>query len=500
MRVTSHMVTNNALRNMQKSMQRVSDLNEQATTGKKISVASEDPVIAIRALKLRTTCNQLEQYKSKNIPDALSWLDLTQTSIQNVEDRLEDVYYYCTQGSSDTFSTDQREKILNELQSLKAAIYQEGSTTYAGRYLFSGYKTETNLIFENSTAAKGVSYDISQDVSPTEIKVKNVVLNEINADDVDAMIAGSLTYQKPTDASVYALKLAYDNLSEDNLSLTYTSSSGTTNRLSVNTISATDADKYYDVEPGSINYIAETGELIFGEDIYNTIKDGEKLSVDYTKKEFEVGDLRPEMYFDCTRYSTNSSGVLEVVEFEMNDERQEIQYEVNFSQYLTVNTEGRDVIKHSMGNDIDELASAVQDVLDIENTITKLKGLLDEPQYINSEEAKKFINTLIEDADVELALKKENMQTLFGNNMTNFQNYMDDVSAVQAKVGTTYSKAEMLEVRVTEQLANFEELKSSNEDVETEEIAIQLYQSELAYESALATTGSVIQKTLLDYL
>ena len=77
---------------------------------------------------------------------------------------------------------------------------------------------------------------------------------------------------------------------------------------------------------------------------------------------------------------------------------------------------------------------------------------------------------------------------------------MDDVSAVQAKVGTTYSKAEMLEVRVTEQLANFEELKSSNEDVETEEIAIQLYQSELAYESALATTGSVIQKTLLDYL
>ena len=53
---------------------------------------------------------------------------------------------------------------------------------------------------------------------------------------------------------------------------------------------------------------------------------------------------------------------------------------------------------------------------------------------------------------------------------------------------------------MTEQLANFKELKSSNEDVETEEAAIEMYQSELVYESALATTSSVIKKTLLDYI
>ena len=107
---------------------------------------------------------------------------------------------------------------------------------------------------------------------------------------------------------------------------------------------------------------------------------------------------------------------------------------------------------------------------------------------------------MLEDADIELAQKRETMQKLFGNNMTNFQNFMEDVSAVQAKVGTTYSKLELIETRVTEQLANFKELKSSNEDVETEEAAIDMYQSELVYESALATTSSVIKKTLLDYI
>ena len=65
MRVTNQMVTAGSLRNMQKSMQRVSNLNQQVTTGKKISAPSEDPVIAIRALKLRTTCDQLDQYKNK---------------------------------------------------------------------------------------------------------------------------------------------------------------------------------------------------------------------------------------------------------------------------------------------------------------------------------------------------------------------------------------------------------------------------------------------------
>ena len=116
MRVTNQMVTSGSLRNMQKSMQRVDKLNNQVTTGKKIAAPSEDPVIAIRALKLRTTVDQLDQYKNKNIKDAMSWLDTTQTSVQNVYDRLQDVYYYCEQGAQDTFQTKDRNTIVQELQ------------------------------------------------------------------------------------------------------------------------------------------------------------------------------------------------------------------------------------------------------------------------------------------------------------------------------------------------------------------------------------------------
>ena len=506
MRVTNQMVTAGSLRNMQKSMQRVSDLNQQVTTGKKISAPSEDPVIAIRALKLRTTCDQLDQYKNKNIKDAMSWVDTTQSSVQNVYDRLQDVYYYCEQGASDTFQTKDRQTIIDELNALKDAIYKEGGTTYAGRYLFSGYKTETNLVFQDDAAKEGLSYNITEDISPDSITGKNVVLDGVKPEDLDSILAGTKTYQQPVSASVYKLRLAYSSLDNGTPSVTVTDVNGNQTDLigqagaNFTVKQVADSDTYYEVDPDGINYIPETGEIIMGENVYNQIKTASNISVNYDKSKFAVGDLRPEMYFNCIQHKTLADGTVQNTDYTVDKAGQPIKYEVNFNQYITVNAEGKDFIKHDMGNKIEDLANAVQDVLDIENTIKKLKGMLEDPQYKNDKDAVGQINQMLEGADVELALKKENMQKLFGNNMTNFQNFMEDVSSVQAVVGTTYSKLELIETRVTEQLADFKELKSSNEDVETEEAAIEMYQAELVYESSLATTASVIQKTLLDYL
>lgn len=501
MRITNHMVTSSSLRNMQKSMQRVSTLNEQVTTGKKISAPSEDPVVAIRALKLRTTCDQLEQYKNKNVKDALNWLDTTQTSIQNIYDRLDDVYVYCEQGATDTYQTKDRNTIISELYALKEAIYSEGGTTYAGRYLFSGYKTETNLIFQDEAAKKGLSYNITEDINPDKIEVKNVVLNEIDPSQLDGILGGN-TYSAPESASVYKLRLAYNNLDKtgNDIKITVTNADGSDTTITPTIKQTADSATYYDVADDGVNYIPETGEIIFGKDIYNTVKEADNISVNYNKSDFEVGDLRPELYFNCVQHKELADGTIKDTDFTVSEEGQPIKYEVNFKQYVTVNAEGKDLITHDMGNRIEDLATAVQDVLDIEDTITKLKDLLEDPQYKDDEDAVAQINKMLEGADVELALKRENMQKLFGNNITNFQNFMEDVSAVQAKVGTTYSKVELIQTRVTEQLADFKDLKSANEDVETEEVAIELYQSELVYESALATTASVIKKTLLDYL
>ena len=86
MRVTNSMINRNSMTNMNRNKVSVDAMNTQMTTQKKISRPSEDPVIAIRALRLRTNLSEINQYYTKNIPDAESWLELTETAIKNMKE------------------------------------------------------------------------------------------------------------------------------------------------------------------------------------------------------------------------------------------------------------------------------------------------------------------------------------------------------------------------------------------------------------------------------
>ena len=148
--------------------------------------------------KLRTMVTQLEQYKDKNIGDAESWLKITTTSLDNITSRLEDIQSYCTQGSTDSFKTSDRSAIIDVLKEMQDMINSEGNSTYAGRYIFSGYKTDRSLAFNETEDIKKYSYKITQHLNADDLDMKTVVLNGVNNEDVDGILAGTSTYVKPT--------------------------------------------------------------------------------------------------------------------------------------------------------------------------------------------------------------------------------------------------------------------------------------------------------------
>jgi flagellar hook-associated protein 3 FlgL len=115
------MVTRQTKTNINLNKTYVDKYNTQMTTQKKISRASEDPVIAIRSLRLSTSLSHLEQYQS-NIDDAVSWLDVTQTSLKNMKDLLSDIRTQCVNGSTDTLSAEDRNTILTSLQQLASGV------------------------------------------------------------------------------------------------------------------------------------------------------------------------------------------------------------------------------------------------------------------------------------------------------------------------------------------------------------------------------------------
>ena len=75
MRITNKIMQNNSLSNINSTKVAEDNLSSQISSGKKIVRPSDDPIIAIRALRLRSNVTEITQYYKSNVPDAEAWLN-----------------------------------------------------------------------------------------------------------------------------------------------------------------------------------------------------------------------------------------------------------------------------------------------------------------------------------------------------------------------------------------------------------------------------------------
>ena len=171
------------------------------TTQKKISKASENPVIAIRSLRLSTTLSHINQYVENNIPDASAWMDVTETALTNMISILTDIRTQCVNGSTDSLTAEDRQTILDGLKSLSEQVYTEGNADYAGKSVFTGYRTSSKLTFEEDELE--TTYRITQKLSFDNLEEKRYYTGEVtvpealtdSVGDCDTEIAVS-TYER----------------------------------------------------------------------------------------------------------------------------------------------------------------------------------------------------------------------------------------------------------------------------------------------------------------
>ncbi len=155
MRVPNGIMSNRLLTNINRNLALLDRYNTQGSTGKKIQVPSDDPIIASRSLKFRTMLSEAEQY-AKNTSDATSWIDATETVFVNMNKILEDMKGLMNQGSNDTYTLEDRKKILTEYQSLLEQLEQELNSDYMGRNLFSGFRTDKKPIVKDPNNGKNI--------------------------------------------------------------------------------------------------------------------------------------------------------------------------------------------------------------------------------------------------------------------------------------------------------------------------------------------------------
>ena len=218
MRLTNKMITNNASGNINGNKVLVDKTNTQMTTQKKIARPSENPVIAIRSLRLQTTLNKVNQYYEKNIPDAESWMDVTETALTNIKDLLKNMRTLCVNGSTGTLTEDDRSTILTQLKSLQSQVYAEGNADYAGRTVFTGYRTNKTLTFTNNDSK--TNYNITEPSNSDKIYKKRFYTNEVEVPATATEMRGGVNKSTmdvgQSDYNVIRLSYDLDNLGDEN--------------------------------------------------------------------------------------------------------------------------------------------------------------------------------------------------------------------------------------------------------------------------------------------
>lgn len=510
MRITNNMMVNNTTSNINGNKINVNDLNLQMSSQKKIQRPSEDPVVAIRALRLRSTLSQINQYYGKNIPDAQAWLEATETALHNMNKILSDLKQECVKGTNDYLTADDRNTLLKGLSAFQKQLYSEGNADNAGRTVFTGYKTGSQLTFMEDEP--NTHYEITQKFSYKDIEEYNYFTGSVQ---VPETVDGVKDVSKITDIqrdSMDRIRLAYDNISMDKITrITFRGSNGqviavqgeyfpSEEQWQISDNPVTKKRKgVKEVPPGDVYAILDTGELILGETLSKKLKDREAtIEITYEKTGFGRGELRPEYYYNC-KDITDAAKPITYEKYDASGKKiyEDINYTVAINQTLTVNLQADEVFDMNIYQDVGEMLTSVQNAINAHEKTDRLKAMKNEAKYAGcQQEVQQWIDAAQQEADYA----DRQLTELFSAGIGKFDKYMQKLNIAYTEIGAKGDQLEMTETRISNLQLTQEELMSDNENKELSDIIIEYTAAFNAYQASLLSASKIEKQTLLDYI
>lgn len=143
MRVSTSFFAQRGLANMLEQQKRLSDIQQQVATGKRIIRPSDDPTGAAQILRLEQAVASTEQFQ-RNADAALNRLTLEETTLSSVEESLLRIREIAVQASNSTLSTSDRSALAQEVRERLDELIAFGNTRDANQeYLFAGNMVST---------------------------------------------------------------------------------------------------------------------------------------------------------------------------------------------------------------------------------------------------------------------------------------------------------------------------------------------------------------------
>ncbi len=252
MRIANSTIIYNFLSSLNKSQQRMNRIQEQLSDGKLVHRPSDDPVRAIRSLRLNTDLMTNDQY-TQNAKDAQSWMNQTDSSLGGVTDVLERARELVIDAVSPnpaiayTTAATELDGLIN--QAISQANAQNGD-----RYIFAG---QQDKIDGGPFERKTITVDIAGVPTQTEVVVYKGDDNKIsmrlqpgaanpNQDSVNVtgedVFGPMTTIEDAVTGEIYTVSTAFSDL----LAIKEQLATGTPDLTYLSTTALTNVDKVTD--------------------------------------------------------------------------------------------------------------------------------------------------------------------------------------------------------------------------------------------------------------
>jgi flagellar hook-associated protein 3 FlgL len=187
-RITQRTVASTALRGLQGNLTRMQKLQEQLSSGRRVSAPSDDPSATVSAMTLRSRRAADEQYL-RNIDQATGRLTVTDNSLVQLSDRLRNVRELIITARNGALGNDSLAATSANVLAVRDEVLDLYNTTYLDRPIFGG--TVKGMTTVDATGAYvGDNGAVEARISTDAVVRVDVAGSAVGADTVPAALQG----------------------------------------------------------------------------------------------------------------------------------------------------------------------------------------------------------------------------------------------------------------------------------------------------------------------
>jgi len=525
------MTTNRLLLNLNRNATTVDRLMMQLSTGKRIQNPSDNPIIASRALRFRTNVSEVQQFQ-RNADKATSWMEVSEQAMRNMTDLMERINELLVQGASSTYTYQNRQTIAREIEMMFDQINQEMNGTFAGRHVFSGFRTDIPPIAvqNNLSTAAGVTPENYVNIDITKM-ITNLDFTDVgvafwrdpaNPDHLHVVatydwlnredrvpadwennppghvtlqvvgapsVAGGPGYPHGINIMRLPYQARYDNngnLIRDvtppddiaGLDVRVMSIDGITHSVGGVAVAPGAPVNPYMPISGEVIFIRETGEFIVHSDDIDLFNVPGGVNVTYNIDGVFQGELEPRIFFEMVRHFPQP--VPPVIPPNpppqvFTQVNQDLMFELGTSTRLAVNTRATAAYPWQFFAEMQSLLS-----------------------WVNG--AHSTATGTMEQQAAERSFFIESLHTKFTNFIGQMESHMQTTSTEATALGSRMNRVELISARLDENEDTFTALMSQNENVDYIEALMRFNAAEAVLQAAMQIGARIAQISLVNFI